>query len=97
MSGYLVNTYTMHKTNLMATAMLAFGLGGFTGVMTTNDSKIKLEVAMIEEFQSLQEEMKWDLQEGFVDTNYAEFYIDLFKSIEYELSYKPEEERYYYE
>ena len=97
MSGYLVNTYTMHKTNLMATAMLAFGLGGFTGVITTNDSKIKLEVAMVEEFQSLQEKMKWDLQENLVDTNYAEYYIGYFKSIEEQLMYKPEEERYYYE
>ena len=87
----------MHKTNIMATAILAFGLGGFTGVMTTNDSKMKLEVAMIEEFQSLQEDMKWDLQEGFVDTNYAEYYIGYFKSIEEQLAYKPEEERYYYE
>ena len=40
----------MHKTTLMATAILAFGLGGFAGVMITNDSKIKLEVAMVEEF-----------------------------------------------
>jgi hypothetical protein len=87
----------MHKTNLMATAMLAFGLGGFTGVMLTNDSKMKLEIAMIEEFQFFQEEMKWDLQEGLVDTNYAEYYISLFKSMEEELMYKPEEERYYHE
>ena len=41
--------------------------------------------------------MKWDLQEDLVDTNYAEYYIGYFKSIEEELTYKPEEERYYYE
>ena len=87
----------MHKTNLIATAILAFGLGGFAGVTLTNDSKMQLEVAMIDEFQDLQEDMKWDLQEGIVDTNYAEYYISLFKSIEEELMYKPEEERYYYE
>ena len=87
----------MHKTNLIATAMLSFGLGGFAGVTLTNDSKMKLEVAMIEEFQFFQEEMKWDLQEGLIDTNYAEYYIDQFKSIEHQLTYKPEEERYYYE
>lgn len=90
----------MHKIsniNLIVSAMLVFGLGGFAGVMLTNDSKIQLEVAMIEEFQSLQEDMKWDLQEGLVDTNYAEYYIGYFKSIEEQLAYKPEEERYYYE
>jgi len=36
----------MHKTNLIATAILAFGLGGFAGVTLTNDSKMKLEVAI---------------------------------------------------
>ena len=87
----------MQKTNLIATAILAFGLGGFTGVTLTNDSKMQLEIAMIDEFQDLQEDMKWDLQEGIVDTNYAEYYINLFKSIEEQLMYKPEEERYYYE
>ena len=87
----------MHKTNLITTAILAFGLGGFAGVTLTNDSKMQLEVAMIDVFQDLQEDMKWDLQEGIVDTNYAEYYISLFKSIEEELMYKPEEERYYYE
>ena len=90
----------MHKvsnTNLIAAGILIFGLGGFTGVTLTNDSKMQLEVAMVEEFQSLQEKMKWDLQENLVDTNYAEYYIGYFKSIEEQLMYKPEEERYYYE
>ena len=52
----------MHKTNLIATAILAFGLGGFAGVTLTNDSKMKLEVAMIEEMERFIDDMEWDLQ-----------------------------------
>jgi hypothetical protein len=87
----------MQKTNLIATAILAFGLGGFAGVTLTNDSKMKLEVAMIEEMERFIDDMEWDLQEGIVDTNYAEYYINWFSSLKYQLEYKPEEERYYYE
>ena len=36
----------MHKTNLIATAILVFGLGRFAGVTLTNDSKMQLEVAI---------------------------------------------------
>jgi len=87
----------MHKTNIMATAILAFGLGGFTGVTLTNDSKIKLEVAMVEEMERFIKDMEEDLQNGIVDTNYAEYYISWFSSLKYQIEYKPEEERYYYE
>jgi len=86
----------MHKTNLMATAMLAFGLGGFTGVMLTNDSKMKLEVEMIDLMDAFTRDMEWDLEQGIIDTSYTNHYILWFEEVKQELC-KPEEERYYYE
>ena len=97
MSGYLLNTYTMHKTNLIATAILAFGLGGFAGVTLTNDSKHKLEVEMIDLMDGFIRDMEWDLEQGIIDTSYTNHYILWFEEVKEELSYKPEEEIYYYE
>jgi hypothetical protein len=42
-------------------------------------------------------DMEWDLEQGIIDTSYTNHYILWFEEVKEELSYKPEEERYYYE
>jgi hypothetical protein len=80
----------MHKTNLMATAILAFGLGGFTGVMTTNNDLDNLKVNIIHSFQHLTMDIEQDLEEGVIDSTYADYYLYKFKRLEEGLTYTPE-------
>ena len=85
----------MHKTNLIATAILAFGLGGFTGVMTTNNDLDNndldnLKVNMIQAFQHLTMDIEQDLEEGVIDSAYADYYLYRFKRLEEGLTYTPE-------
>jgi len=87
----------MHKTNLIATAMLAFGLGGFTQSMLTTSTAEKIRESMVYEFKYFIYDMEEDVEDGLIDSSVANYYIHNFKVIKSELEWYPEKYVEWYE
>tara|TARA_R100000781_G_scaffold60146_1_gene38446 strand:- start:60 stop:326 length:267 start_codon:yes stop_codon:yes gene_type:complete len=88
----------MRKTNLIATAVLAFGLGGFTGVMTTNNDYIAMKATFIEHVQGNIDDMEWFVKGGALDSAHCDtFWLHNWSIIEKQLLETPEEYTSWYE
>ena len=87
----------INKTEAIAYAMMVFGAGGVVGNMVSDHQYVSLRVTMIQEMEGFTSDMKWDIEQGKLDSSTAAYYIHNFGVIHEQLIYTPDEYTEWYE
>ena len=85
------------KTEALAFGIMALGIGGVIGNMTSDHQYVALRVTMINEVQSNIVDMQEDVKNNKIDSTVASYYLHNWGIVEEELLYTPDQYTEWYE
>ena len=86
-----------NKTELIAGAMIALGIGGMAGNMLSDQEYVALRKTTILEMEGFIFDMQEDIDNGAIDSVPGGYYIHNFSVIHEQLTYNPQEYTEWYE